>query len=116
MSCDVMTTSRRVASHTGKAHRHFLRTFDNLDCSEDFCRHNFVPTEYVDSHGRVQREIRMTKDGFMFLVMWFTEKMRSLSTSAVPVRCAMAVMTNGHPCIDIAPGDRRGTNLAPRLP
>jgi hypothetical protein len=52
------------------------RAFDRLDCSEDFRRLNFqeafrtVPQPRGGE--RTVREIRMTKDGFMFLVMGFT--------------------------------------------
>lgn len=71
-STGVMTDSRTVAKHFKRPHKTVLRALDGVDCSEEFNRHNFVPIEYVDGRGRSQREVRMTKDGFMFLVMGFT--------------------------------------------
>lgn len=68
------TDSRRVAKHFKKSHSSVLRAFDNLDCSNDFSQCNFAPREFIDSRGKRQREISMTKDGFMFLVMGFQGK------------------------------------------
>lgn len=68
----VMTDSRTVAKHFKRPHKTVLRAADGVDCSPEFSRHNFVPRDYVDSRGKIQREIHMTKDGFMFLVMGFT--------------------------------------------
>jgi Rha family phage regulatory protein len=69
------TDSRRVARHFKKAHKNVLRAFDQLDCSEEFRRLNFEPT--IDTvpgpkgATRHERIVRMTKDGFVFLVMGF---------------------------------------------
>lgn len=35
-------------------------------------RHNFVPDEYFDGRANIQRMAKMTKDGFVMLVMGFT--------------------------------------------
>ena len=66
------TDSRRVAKHFKRPHKNVLRAFDALECSPEFSRLNFEPREFIDSRGKRQREICMTKDGFMFLVMGFT--------------------------------------------
>lgn len=65
------TDSRRVARHFKKLHKNILRAYDELDCDEEFNRLNFEPVEEVDEKGEKRRVIRMTKDGFMFLVMGF---------------------------------------------
>lgn len=65
------TDSRRVAKHFKKLHKNILRAYDELDCDEEFNRLNFEPVEEVDEKGEKRRVIRMTKDGFMFLVMGF---------------------------------------------
>lgn len=71
-STGVMTDSRTVARHFKKQHKDVLRAADRMDCSEEFSRRNFAPTSYIDAQGKERREMRMTKDGFMFLVMGFT--------------------------------------------
>lgn len=68
----LVTDSRRVAKHFKKRHDVILRAFDNLKCSPEFNRHNFEAVEEPDAKGEARRVIRMTKDGFMFLVMGFT--------------------------------------------
>lgn len=69
------TDSRRVARHFHKKHKNVLQSYDRLDCSEEFRRLNFQPTmdDVPGPKGAVRREriVRMTKDGFMFLVMGF---------------------------------------------
>lgn len=68
----IVTDSRRVAQHFGMPHKNVLRAIDRVECSEKFNRLNFEPIEYLDGRGRAQRAVRMSKDGFMFLVMGFT--------------------------------------------
>lgn len=55
-----------------RAHRTALRTDDNLKCSGQFSRHNFVPHEYIDERGNTQRSVTMTRDGLTMLAMGFT--------------------------------------------
>ena len=76
MSDTTLTTdSRRVAKHFKKAHKNVLQAYDRLECSEEFNRLNFQPVteEYKNGKGGIQKDrvIRMTKDGFMFLVLGF---------------------------------------------
>lgn len=68
-----ITTSRQVANYFGKQHFHVIEKIKNLECSEQFLTINFsrVPFEH---NGNVYEEYKMTKDGFVFLVMGFTGK------------------------------------------
>lgn len=68
----IVTDSLKVAQHFGKRHKNVLRAFDRMDCSREFNRLNFEPVEYTDTKGELRRAVKMTKDGFMFLVMGFT--------------------------------------------
>lgn len=68
----LITDSRGVGRNFHKQHKNVLRVYDNLECSAEFGRLNFEPTEYIDSQGKVCRMVKMTKDGFMLLVMGFT--------------------------------------------
>ncbi|WP_108374885.1 Rha family transcriptional regulator [Limnohabitans sp. T6-5] len=68
----LVTDSRRVAKHFKRAHKNVLRAFDAMECTTEFNRLNFEPRDFTDSRGKQQREIWMTKDGFIFLVMGFT--------------------------------------------
>jgi Rha family phage regulatory protein len=65
------TDSRRVAKHFKKRHDNVLQAFDRLECSEEFNRLNFQVVEELDEKGQARRVVRMTKDGFTFLVMGF---------------------------------------------
>ena len=72
------TDSRRVAKHFSKRHDNVLQAFDRLDCSTEYRLLNFQATmEAVPGpkgSTRQERVIRMTKNGFMFLVMGFRGK------------------------------------------
>jgi Rha family phage regulatory protein len=58
--------------HTfGKRHKNVLRASDNLQCSPEFSLLNFEEREFVDERGKLRRMVKMTKDGFMLLVMGF---------------------------------------------
>jgi Rha family phage regulatory protein len=80
------TDSRRVAKHFKKAHKSVLRAIDNLECSNEFSQRNFAPRDFIDSRGKQQREISMTKDGFMFLAMGFkgSEAAKFKESSSMP--------------------------------
>ena len=67
-----VTTSLKVAEAFGKLHKNVIRRLESLECSPEFTRLNFEPSEYIDSTGRKLTMWEMTKDGFMFLVMGFT--------------------------------------------
>lgn len=68
----LVTDSRRVAKHFKKLHKNVLRAYDRLDCDAEFNQLNFEPVEEADEKGELRRLIRMTKDGFMLLVMGFS--------------------------------------------
>jgi Rha family phage regulatory protein len=68
------TDTRRIAKYFKKRHDNVLRAFDNLECSKEFSRLDFELREYVDIRGKAQRDVRMTKDGFMFMVIGFSGK------------------------------------------
>lgn len=69
------TDSRRVAKHFGKRHDNVLRAVDQMDCSDEYRRLNFEETMVAvpgpKGSTRLERIVRMTKDGFVFLAMGF---------------------------------------------
>lgn len=65
------TTSLLVAERFGKDHKDVLKAIRNLECSEEFSRRNFAPSNY-QLRGKDYPMYIMTKDGFSFLVMGFT--------------------------------------------
>lgn len=69
---EAVTSSRLVAEYFHKRHDTVIRAIENLNCSEEFNRHNFAEITYTDSRGRKQPEYLMTKDGFTILAMGFT--------------------------------------------
>lgn len=72
----VMTTSLKVAEYFGRNHKNVLRAIKNLECSDDFTRLNFELCYEINhlQNNKPQPFYKMTKDGFMFLVMGFTGK------------------------------------------
>lgn len=70
----LFTTSIDVAEKFGKQHKDVLRAARKLDCSDEFSRRNFAPSNYTDDRGKKQPMVCMTKDGFVFLAMGFTGK------------------------------------------
>ena len=70
----LVTDSRRVAKHFKKRHTNVLRAYDRLECSPEFNQRNFASVDEPDAKGELRRMIRMTKNGFVFLVMGFTGK------------------------------------------
>lgn len=67
-----MVSSLTVAEHFRKRHTHVLRDVRDLDCSPAFRQSNFGSANYTDAQGKPREAIRMTRDGFMFLVMGYT--------------------------------------------
>jgi Rha family phage regulatory protein len=68
----LMTDMPSVAHTFGKRHKNVLRAYDTLQCSAEFSRLNFEPSDYIDERGKPQRMIKMTKDGFAMLLKGFT--------------------------------------------
>ncbi|EJX4925536.1 ash family protein [Salmonella enterica] len=72
-----VTTSMAVALYFKKLHKDVLKKIDNLDCSPEFTSANFCAHAENIKAGAVNRDSRsykITKDGFVFLVMGFTGK------------------------------------------
>lgn len=68
----VWTTSLEVAQRFEKDHRNVLRSFERIECTEEFAALNFERGSYPDANGQMRPMVRMTKDGFMLLVMGMT--------------------------------------------
>jgi len=68
------TTSQKIADYFGKNHKNVLRKIRQTidDCPEDFARLNFEPADYIDKNGETQPLFKLTKDGYMLVVMGFT--------------------------------------------
>ncbi|EBE6237584.1 transcriptional regulator [Salmonella enterica] len=69
-----VTTSVAVAEYFRKLHKNVIQKIEMLDCSPEFTRLNFQPSEYTDATGRTLPAYQITKNGFVFLVMGFTGK------------------------------------------
>lgn len=73
-----VTTSMAVALYFKKLHKHVLEKIDNLDCSPEFTSANFSADVQIVGIGngakRESKSYKITKDGFVFLVMGFTGK------------------------------------------
>lgn len=89
----IVTDSRKVAKAFGKAHRNVLRAIKLLECSARFTALNFEFCSEVSElqNGKHNPYCRMTKDGFMFLVMGFTgQKAASIKEAFIDAFNAMA--------------------------
>ncbi|HHQ6589165.1 TPA: Rha family transcriptional regulator [Serratia fonticola] len=69
-----ITTSQRIADYFGKSHKNVLRKIRQVrdECPGDFARLNFEPTDFIDKNGESQPMFKLTKDGYMLVVMGFT--------------------------------------------
>ena len=73
----IYTTSRKVAEHFGKLHKHVLRGTEKLIAEladPAFTEPNFGLSYYLDSTGRRLPEYHLSHDGFALLAMGFTGK------------------------------------------
>ena len=71
----IYTTSRKVAEHFGKLHKHVLRGTEKLIAEladPAFTEPNFGLSYYLDSTGRRLPEYHLSHDGFALLAMGFT--------------------------------------------
>lgn len=68
------TTSQKIADYFGKNHKNVLRKIRQTisECPEDFARLNFEPADFIDKNGETQPMFKLTKDGYMLVVMGFT--------------------------------------------
>ncbi len=71
---ELFVTSRFVAEKFEKNHKDVLKAIENVECSEEFSRRSFAPSQYTNERGRTYKEYKLTRDGFMFLCMGFTGK------------------------------------------
>jgi Rha family phage regulatory protein len=69
-----VTTSLLVAKTFDKLHKNVLRDIEKLNCSKEFTKLNFEPSEYIDSTGRKLPMYYVTQDGFTILVMGLNGK------------------------------------------
>jgi Rha family phage regulatory protein len=67
-----VTTSLEVARYFGKEHKNVIRDIEKLECSEDFRRLNFEPSNYLNEQNKQQPMYKITRDGFTLLGMGFT--------------------------------------------
>lgn len=72
----VFTTSKKIAEYFGKRHKNVLKKIKQTisDCPSEFAGLNFEPTDYIDKNGDIQPMYKLSKDGYMLLVMSFTGK------------------------------------------
>jgi Rha family phage regulatory protein len=66
------TTSRKIAAAFNIAHKNVLQAIERLECSAEFSRLNFQPSEFTNARGRTYQEYLVTEAGAMRLIMGFT--------------------------------------------
>ena len=64
-------TSIDVAETFGKEHKRVLQDIRELRCSEEFGKHNFVPSSYTSVQNREFPMYYITRDGFTLLAMGY---------------------------------------------
>lgn len=76
----IFTTSKKIADYFGKRHDNVLRKIRQVrdECPDDFASLNFEETDFIDKNGDIQPMYRLTKDGYILVVMSFTGKMATL--------------------------------------
>ena len=68
-----VVTSKQIADHFGKTHRHVLRDIaKELETAGEFGETNFGLTSYISSQNKVLPCYEMTRDGFSLVAMGFT--------------------------------------------
>jgi Rha family phage regulatory protein len=75
------TTTRDLALAIGVPHSRLLAKIKGLDgvCSREFYTQSFWPSTYTDKQGKTRPQFKLTRNGFLFLVMSFnTLKSRAL--------------------------------------
>lgn len=73
----LVVSSRQVAEHFDKHHKHVLDNIRELQSSmhsAEFSAQWFYITEYKDASGKANPEYLMNRDGFTLLAMSFTGK------------------------------------------
>ena len=91
-----VVSSLDVAETFGKEHKNVLKDIRELNCSEEFGRLNFEPTNYIDEHNRKQPMYYITRDGFTLLAMGYTgEKAMKFKEAYIKQFNAMERMLQG---------------------
>jgi len=73
-SNELTTTSKVIADTFMKVHRVVLKAISELDCSEEFRKHNFMLSYYVSPQNKKIKCYNITEKGFYFLATGFTGK------------------------------------------
>mgnify|MGYP002795141020 CR=1 FL=1 len=68
------TTSQKIAAYFGKRHDNVLRKIRQVrdECPDEFAQLNFEEADFIDKNGETQPMFKLTKDGYMLVVMGFT--------------------------------------------
>lgn len=68
------TTSQKIADYFGKRHDNVLRKIRQVkaECPPEFAALNFEEADFIDKNGDAQPMFKLTKDGYMLVVMGFT--------------------------------------------
>lgn len=91
-----VVTSLDIARTFEKEHKNVLKDIRELNCSEEFGRLNFEPTDYIDEHNRKQPMYYITRDGFTLLAMGYTgEKAMKFKEAYIKQFNAMERMLQG---------------------
>ena len=91
-----VVTSLDIARTFEKEHKNVLKDIRELNCSEEFGRLNFEPTDYIDEHNRKQPMYYITRDGFTMLAMGYTgEKAMKFKEAYIKQFNAMERMLQG---------------------
>ena len=68
-----VVTSKQVAAHFGKTHRHVLRDIaKEIETAGEFGKTNFGLSTYTSSQNKILPCYEMTRDGFSLIAMGFT--------------------------------------------
>lgn len=68
------TTSQKIAAYFGKRHDNVLRKIRQVrdECPDEFAQLNFEEADFIDKNCETQPMFKLTKDGYMLVVMGFT--------------------------------------------
>jgi len=69
-----LTTSLKIAEYFGMRHANVLRKIRQVrdECPTEFGQLNFESADFIDKNGEQQPMFRLTKDGYILVVMGFT--------------------------------------------
>lgn len=67
-----LTDSLNIAETFEKEHRRVMQDIRELGCSEEFRKHHFVQSSYINSQNKEIPKYLITQDGFTLLAMGYT--------------------------------------------